>query len=82
MFHVLDNAYHRAIDTKEKVKRAQRLESFIKTQNDLFSSTTYVNPEQDQKFNDLDQQFLQMIEEMKGNATNTGEALTGIKIAQ
>lgn len=84
MFHILDNAYHRSIDTKEKLKRAQQLEKFIKAQNELFTSTTYINAEQEKRFETLDQQFLQILGEMEGKNTMTGDnkTLTGTIIAQ
>lgn len=85
MFHVLDNAFHRSIDTKEKVKRAQRLEAFIKTQSNLFAATAYSNPTQDKQFDQLDHQFLQTISELNAIESNqplTGKSLTGVIIAQ
>lgn len=94
MFHVLDNAYHRSIDMEEKLKRAKRLEEFLKIQNDLFASTAYADKAQDQRFDELDQEFLQILEQMETGKTNTGtnetntgelftgQELTGMKIAQ
>ncbi len=94
MFHVLDNAYHRSIDTEEKLKRAKKLEEFLKIQNNLFASTMYTDKAQDQRFDELDKEFLNILDQMETseantgvNQTNTGDLLTGqeftgIKIAQ
>lgn len=80
MFHVLDNAFHRAIDTTEKLKRAQRLEAFIKIQNNIFAATEYSNPAQDKQFDKLDQQFLQILDQIP--TTENSQQLTGTIIAQ
>lgn len=80
MFHVLDNAYHRATSTAEKVKWAQRIESFIKVQNEVFASTAYTNIDKDMQFDVLDKQFLQIIEKING--TGSIQKLTGAQIAQ
>lgn len=75
MYHVLDNTYHRTINIEEKLKRAQRLESFLKVQNDLFAATAYANSEQDRNFAELDKQFLKLIDQI--NNTGNNQSLTG-----
>lgn len=94
MYHVLDNTYHRTIDIEEKLKRAQRLESFLKIQNELFAATTYANTEQDKKFSELDKEFITLIDQINNTGSNqtvtgtneefSGEnkILSGAKIAQ
>lgn len=69
MFHVLDNAYHRSVDTDDKLKRALRLEEFLNEQNRIFAATAYSNLEEDQRFDQLDQQFLQMIQQIESESS-------------
>ena len=57
MFHKIDSSYHATNDIIAKFKLAQQLDSLIHREDEYMIKGSYVTPDQEANFNQLEHQF-------------------------